>query len=368
MHLASGDLWAGAEVQLYTLAKRLHKTTDTAVTVVLLNHGRLEQQLLSEGIAVTVLDETRLNGLQIFVRLVKLLKEVRPDVVHTHRLKENILGSLAALLAGNIPSIRTVHGAPEYHVPWRKLTKKMIHICDGWCGRYLQKRIVAVTYDLEAILATSFPRTKLTVIENGIEIETISGTNSPQRRTKSTNKIDIAFAGRLVPIKRVDLVIETAKYLQDNHPDLEITFHIFGDGPLKEPLETLSQNCGTEKIVRFEGHCDDIYPKLKEMDILLMTSDHEGLPMILLEAMALRLAIVAHAVGGIPRLLDNGECGELVSDQNSARYGEAIANLINSPAERECITESAFSRLKIAYTAERNAMAYDKIYRAISNS
>ena len=113
LHIASGDLWAGAEVQLFTLAKALNNRKDIDISVVLLNHGMLEQKLLNEGIDVNVLDESTLNGFQILLQLIYIVREIKPDVIHTHRVKENVLGSVAALF-NNIPTIRTQHGAPEH--------------------------------------------------------------------------------------------------------------------------------------------------------------------------------------------------------------------------------------------------------------
>ena len=118
LHIVSGDLWAGAEVQLYTLAKTQQLDHRTRVSVITLNPGRLELNLRDCGIDVTVVDESHYNGLQILVKLGNTIKDKRPDVVHTHRIKENILGSIAALLNGNVPSMRTAHGAAEHHPPW----------------------------------------------------------------------------------------------------------------------------------------------------------------------------------------------------------------------------------------------------------
>ena len=157
LHVASGDLWAGAEVQLFTLAKALHTESDTSVSVVLLNYGRLEQDLQNIGIRVIVLDESKLNGLQILRQLVHTIREQKPDVIHTHRLKENILGSIAAFIVGKTASLRTVHGAPEHRPPWWKFPKRMLFLLDRICGRYMQRKIVAVSDDLASILEKDFP-------------------------------------------------------------------------------------------------------------------------------------------------------------------------------------------------------------------
>ncbi len=360
LHIASGDLWAGAEVQLYTLSKSLHRNTGVPISVVLLNHGKLEDKLREAGITVIIINEAELNGLQILRALVRTIRDQSPDVVHTHRIKENILGSIAALLAGRIPSLRTAHGAPEHPPSWRQVPQRLINMLDWLCGRFIQKEIIAVSEDLSHILAEDYPPSHIHVIENGIQIDSTSSHNTEDRPTESTGEIPfkIAFAGRLVPVKRVDICIETARYMHDHHPDLLTSFHIFGDGPIRDELETLSQKLGTDGYVHFEGHCDDMGRKLCGMDMLLMTSDHEGLPMILLEAMALQIPVIAHAVGGIPALLDQGSCGILVREHNAAGYGEKVYQLAHDQELRTTISENAQARIKACYSADSNANNY----------
>ena len=82
LHIASGDLWAGAEAQVCTLATTLHTLEGARVSVVVLNHGILEQRLRNAGIPVSVLDESGLNGFQILWRLLRAIREIRPDVIH----------------------------------------------------------------------------------------------------------------------------------------------------------------------------------------------------------------------------------------------------------------------------------------------
>ena len=169
LHIASGDLWAGAEVQLFTLAKALNNKQGINISVVLLNHGTLEQKLLKNDINVIVLDESTLNGFQILWQLITVIREIKPDVIHTHRVKENILGSIAALF-NNIPTVRTQHGAPEHKPAWFHIPKRLILFMDWFCGRFLQKKIIAVSEDLAGILQKSFPADKIKVIENGIDL------------------------------------------------------------------------------------------------------------------------------------------------------------------------------------------------------
>lgn len=368
LHIASGDLWAGAEVQLFTLVKTLHLGLGIPVSVVLLNHGRLEQQLHSAGIGVIVLEESKLNVLEILYRLVKIIQKQSPDVIHTHRQKENTLGSIAALLAGRVASLRTSHGAPEHNPPWWKIQKRIFYLLDWLSGHFLQQRIIAVSDELASQFKKKFPEGKVHIIENGIDLLEVNK-NREQPVTSSDQQSDffrIGIVGRLVPVKRVDLFIQAARYMRDYYPDLQTSFHIFGDGPMRDQLVALSRALETEDIVHFEGHCDDIHLKLESLDMLLMTSDHEGLPMVLLEAMAACTPIIAHAVGGIPKLLDQGSSGILVQGHQPSDYAKAIYQLAKSPQERKIITNNAYNRVVSDYSAELNARKYLAEYSSIS--
>ena len=367
LHIASGDLWAGAESQLFTLVTTLHHSLNVTVFVALLNHGTLEDRLRKAGIEVIILDESRLNNFQIFGKLVFTIRKLHPDVIHTHRFKENILCSIATLFSGRTPSLRTVHGSPEHPPSWQQISKRISRHTDKLVMRLIQNKIIAVSDVLAEELKNDYPCEKICVIENGIDINLISNpdNNSTPARAQDEMKCRIGLAGRLAPVKRVDLFIKTARYLLDHHPDINIDFHIFGDGPLRNELEALSRHLHTDHIVHFEGHCDDITNRLKVLDMILMTSDHEGLPMVLMEAMALNVPVIAHAVGGITKLLDQGDCGVLVSDHTAAGYAEKILYLYQSSHLRTELAAKASNRVSTDYSAIHNARTHLTLYHEI---
>jgi len=366
LHIASGDLWAGAEVMLYTLAKTLFIEFNIRVTVILLNPGTLEQKLRDCGIAIHIIDESHNNSIQIFQQLNKIVGNMKPDVIHTHRIKENILGSIAAR-RNHIPSIRTTHGAPEHRAPLYKLPKHLILFLDQLLGRFYQHYIIAVSSDLAKKLEQNFPPPKIKVIENGIDIDSLTN-NIPQKQTKTAEKdcYRIGIAGRLVPVKRVDLFIQAAVHLKQYHPEPPINFHIYGDGPLYDTLQTRVHSQQAGDYIHFEGHCDNMPQELQKLDALLMTSDHEGLPMVLLEAMCLKVPIIAHAVGGIPDLLDQGKCGVLVHNQTPEAFAEAIINLTGQPEQHQQLAHQAFKRVEQSYSASHTANAYLSMYKKLS--
>lgn len=366
LHIASGDLWAGAEVMLYTLAKTLYQNLKTQVSIVLLNHGELEQKLRQCGVCVHILDESKLNSFQILQQLNKFIADTKPDVIHTHRIKENILGGLAAWRNHHIPSLRTVHGAPEQRPPLHKIAKRLILFLDWLTGRYIQQTIIAVSPDLANKLKHSFSEKKIKVIENGIDIDgTIHDISPGNSKNRNNNNYQIGIVGRLVPVKRVDLFIESAFYLKQHHPTLNIDFHIYGDGPLNNILQAQIESHQANSYIHLNGHCTKMTQQLHRLDALLMTSDHEGLPMVLLEAICLYTPIIAHAVGGIPHLLDGGKCGTLVRNHTARAFAEAIINLTNQPEQYQQLAQLAFDRVKHNYSANFAAKKYESVYHSL---
>jgi glycosyltransferase involved in cell wall biosynthesis len=365
LQIASGDNWAGAEVMLYTLAKTLHSKPDTLVSAVILNHGTLEQKLRDCGITVFVIDETQLNSFQLLQQLNKIVNHTKPDVIHTHRTKENILGSLTAWRNGRIPSLRTLHGSKEHHLAFHQLPKRLIQLLDWLSGRVYKRNILAVSSVLATQLKNDFPESKITLIENGIDIAALSPSSLPAHAREDINHYRIGIVGRLVPVKRVDLFIKCAAYLKQHYTDLDIDFYIYGDGPLKNQLQTQVKTEKAEAYIHFKGHCDNIPQQLQTLDALMMTSDHEGLPMVLLEAMCLNTVIIAHAVGGIPDLLDQGKCGVLIDNQSVEAFAEAIVNLTRQPKQHRQLAQQAFEQVKKNYSADRAASQYLKLYKQL---
>ncbi len=363
LHIASGDLWAGAEVMLYTLAKAQSTDPDIHVTVILLNPGMLEQKLLKHNITVHIIDESRYNSIQILPQMNTIITNEKPDVIHTHRIKENILGSITAW-RNHIASVRTTHGAPENQPPLYKVAKRLVIFLDWFLARYYQKFIIAVSADLTKKLGYNFPAAKIRAIENGIDIESLVKNRSRTfDKPADKSNYQIGIAGRLVPVKRIDLFIEIAVHLKKKRPDLSIQFNIYGDGPLQESLKNMVQSKQANGYIHFKGHCDNIPKAILSLDALLLTSDHEGLPMILLEAMSLQVPIITHAVGGIPHLLDNGKCGTLIKKQTPETFAKAIITLIEKPDQRQ--TKLAYERVRQNYTAHQTAKKYKSLYYSL---
>lgn len=363
LHIASGDLWAGAEVQIFTLVSHLVRMPHTEVAVALLNDGVLAAKLRSAGIHVYVVDEQRIGSVGILCRLRGVLKIWRPDVVHTHRVKENILGAVANRLSLDVPCVRTTHGGNELRFGWdaRSIVNRTIFELDQWCGRTLQKRVVAVSEQLGRELVTSFGDKKVVVIENGIDVVSVrSQCGVAEFRVADPSIVHIGIIGRLVHVKRVDIFMEMVALLKKDRQCRNWRFHVFGDGPLRPMLQEFASRLGVSDCVTFHGHREDIVSCMGGLDVLVNCSDHEGMPMTALEASALGVPLVAHAVGGVTSVAPQEF---LVFKHDAAGYSEGVLRALR-PDGRSITKDKAASILE-KFSAYRNACKVRLLYEQL---
>ena len=367
IHVASGDLWAGAEAQVYTLLKTLHKMEDITVYAVILNDGELSEKLDNEGINTTILNEAHLSSWQILNRMRTLFQEIQPDIIHTHRLKENVLASIANKFSINASLVATIHGDSEYHTPFWKIHKRAPQWINWFCTRFLYKKLVAVSADLAEKLANKYPKKRIQIIENGIDIEAIQlAASSSHFEINPAIKYHIGIAGRLEQVKRVDIFLDMARVLIENSSESQWHFHIFGDGSLEVQLKKQALSSGIAKHVSFHGHREDIASCLNAIDCLVMCSDHEGLPMTPLEALALKTPVIAHKTGGLIDILNDGTDNFLVSNHDPEGYASAVSSLFSANTAVEKLTKNIYTNVTQEFTAQSNARKCNDLYRGLA--
>lgn len=358
LHLASGDRWAGAEAQLHTLLCALQQQGKWQLEAVLLNDLEPARRLRQSGIEVTVLPESELGFGALLRALLSHVRTYPPALIHTHRQKENILGALVAR-RHRLPSVRTVHGAPE-HSP-RRLTQRLIRGLDRGLGRYAQQRIIAVSEPLARLLEEHFAPHQLATIPNGVDIEAVRRRAAPPADLGPAAR-HIGLVGRLDPVKRIDLFLEMATLLtRDATRDWQ--FHVFGDGTLAPDLHRQAREQNLMDRVTFHGHRQDLPACLAALDALVLCSDHEGLPMVVLESLAAGTPVLAHDVGGLTTVLANDHGGLLVRNHSAEGYAEGLLQLLE--LDREILVEAGRQRLIQHYSATANATAVATLYQQL---
>jgi glycosyltransferase involved in cell wall biosynthesis len=237
----------------------------------------------------------------------------------------------------------------------------MVAGLDRWCGCALQQRVIAVTEELGVRLEDEFPGEKVTVVENGVDFEQVrSERGSAEFRKSEPDATHIGIAGRLVEVKRVDLFLETAALLLREHPERNWRFHVFGDGPARSELYGLSQRLQLGEKVVFQGHRQDIATCVGGLDVLVICSDHEGMPMIALEAAALEVPTVAHAVGGLVEVVPE----EFRVARHDARgYSDGILRALREDGRDIAVKGAAVTRARFSaqHNAERIRALYERV-------
>ena len=361
LHIASGDLWAGAEVALFQLVTALATHPGMAIGVILLNDGELAIRLRKAGLEVHVLDERKHGVIALLSRITATARRFRPDLIHTHRNKEHLLGALAAALLPGVSSLRTVHGSAENSSGRKSGIRQFIVRELDRLAMVLQRCAVGVSAPLAADLRTTMPGMMIRAIANGLDCTAIRAAAAESCNLAAPDRIGICFSGRLVPVKRVDVFLAAARLVLDAYPG-RYHFYVVGDGPLRTQLEAQAQKLRLGTDCMFTGFLPNALPLLNRMGALVLTSDHEGTPMVALEALALGVPVVAHAVGGLVPLLGSAAQGQLVQSQNPAEIARGIITV--APPDHP-VPAGRHNLLPAEYRIETSAAAHLALYREL---
>ena len=227
-HLISGDLWAGAEVMAYNLLHGLQAFPELEISVIILNNKRLAQELKKLKVAVYVFDEEQYSFFYLAIEIRALLHQLSPQILHSHRYKENMLAFFGRKLCTKL--VATQHGMPE--VGQRNITVASSLIARA--NRYLLtkrfNRVVGVSNNIRDFFQECGTQSdRFQVIHNGIKLP---GTIPRRGYSKA-----IGSAGRLYPVKDFPLMVHIAKMVAEK--GYQMAFKIAGDGPERSKVEEL---------------------------------------------------------------------------------------------------------------------------------
>lgn len=289
-------------------------------------------------------------------RVATWLRDDGADLVHAHLPLAGVVARLAGRLAG-VPVVYTEHNLQERYHP---LTRRANAWTWGW-----QDRVVAVSGEVAASIRRHLgERVTIQVVRNGIEV----GSAPPAERVLAVRRrFDLRDGAPVVGTvavlrsqKRLDIWLRAARRIADELPAAR--FLIVGDGPLRSELEEEAQRLGLAERVRFAGLQEDVAPFFAAFDLYLMSSQFEGLPLALLEAMAAGVPVVATAVGGIPEALADGHEGVLVAAGDAdVLAGEAV-RLLAAPDRRRTMAAAARRRVEADFGIARMARELEEIY------
>lgn len=361
-HIISGDLWAGAEVMAYHLFKGLLKYPDIETSIILLNDGRLANEIRKLSIPVFVVDEGKKSLPRLYRDIRRILVEIRPNIIHSHRYKENILGYLASKAVKNSQLVATQHGMPEMYEGNNNLKNRITAKVNFSLLSRNFKNVVTVSQDIRKafIEQFGFRENKVKVIHNGIEVyKDITQINS-------RNVFVIGSSGRFFAVKNYPFMVQIARIAIEKEKANNIRFELAGDGPEMTKIQSLIKKYGLEEKFILRGFMDDIFPFYQGLDLYLCTSLHEGIPMSVLEAMSYGIPVIAPKVGGLTEIITDGVEGYLVESRTPEDFAERCIFLYENKSLRKQMGSAARERVKKEFSVEHMARQYYQLYLDVS--
>jgi glycosyltransferase involved in cell wall biosynthesis len=236
---------------------------------------------------------------------------------------------------------------------------------------HLDHRIVVTEYLRDLLLREyHIDANRITVIRNGIDAVNLAPDKVPHGRYRKhlglrPEDFVLTFLGRLAPEKHPEHVLSIAQLLLQEAPAAPLHVVMAGDGALAADIRRIvTQSPGLANRVHLPGYVHDPEHLLVDSDVVILTSEAEGLPLVALEAMSLEVPVLASAVGGLPELITNGRDGYLIeySAMLPRLAADLLSNLMRNPMERRAVSLTARRTILERFSLDRMVSEYERIF------
>ena len=368
VHITKMKGVSGSENHLLTLLAGLYAAEFDVHLCILAEPRHLallqayEQRAKQAGIKVSVVPMRRHLDIGLAWTLRTFLHQEKFHIVHTHLIHADLYGTLAAKLAGGPVIVSSRHNDDRFRklrpLIWlnRLLAgrhERVIVISD-WIGRFLQ--------EVEHI-----PARKIVRIHYGLdpaEIEAQADAQYAREQFQIPAHVPlIGTIGRLTAQKGQRYLLQALARVKPELPEIRLL--LVGDGELRGDLERQTRALNLEPNVIFTGYRPDALKLLSGFDFFVFPSLWEGFGLVLLEAMALRKAVVASRVSAIPESVADGETGLLAPPQDADALAEAMLALLRDPARCQQMGEAGYQRLQTHFSTSKMVNATAQLYRQV---
>lgn len=343
--------FGGAETMCENLTYALTKLGHSVTVVSLYNEKTpISQRMEEAGIRILYLDKKLGLDVSMVTKLAKLMRQEKPDVIHTH-LDVIKYAVAAAKLNGIRRCVHTVHNVAHEEAEGRiQKIINTVYFRLGWSVP------VALSPEVQRTIVSFYGMKdgKVPVIYNGVDLSRCI----PKTGYKLSQPVQLLHIGRFNYQKNHRGLLTAFAMILREKPNC--CLNLLGDGELRQEIEAYAEELGIREKVIFHGSQSDVHPYLHDADIFLLPSQFEGMPMTIIEAMGTGLPVVASAVGGVPDMLRNGESGILVSREPEA-VADAVLQLLQQEELRKTLGEHAREDSK-QFSSESMAEAYCNIY------
>lgn len=304
-----------------------------------------------------------LQDLRAFVSLYRLIRQLRPAVIHTHKSKAGVLGRAAAILAGGASlSVHTFHGN-LFRGYFGRLKTDLVVGLERLLARLTDAVVAVSRQQRDELLSFGIgSSSRVHAIPLGLDMKPFRDQPREDGGFREELGFDaeaplVGMVTRLVPIKGVDLFLRAAAQVSASHPDAR--FVVVGLGELRDELESLSRSLGLDDRVRFTGMRRDTPRIYGALDLLVLSSHNEGLPVTIIEGVAAGCYVVAAHVGGVPELVTSEEVGRLVPPNDVMALSNAMAAALQSKRQVPQVVRQDFAE---RYGIDRLTTDIDALY------
>jgi glycosyltransferase involved in cell wall biosynthesis len=353
----------GADKQLLSAAQELRSRGHEVLIVSLTSLGPMGLEARSIGLPTESLKMRRgVPDPRGMARLVQLVRAWKPDVLHSHMVHANLMARALRLLVPLPVMIGTIHNIHEAGRLWmtayrltNRLVDQMTIVSQAAADRFIREGIV--------------PRGLLRVIPNGVDPEQFRNIPADAREAlRRSLGVEREFAwlavGRFEIAKDYPNMLRAFARVREQHPQAVLL--LVGRGSLQAETQELARTLGLGQGVRFLGVRQDVPELMSAADGYVMSSAWEGMPMVLLEAAAAGLPIVATRVGGNQEVVKNEETGFLVPPRDPEALGRALLRLMGlTEAQRHTMGERGREHVRAQYGLGRVAEQWENLYREV---
>lgn len=323
--------------------------------------GEFTEQLRKIGVRVHLVPELERaispkRDVQAYVALRDFFRAEHPDIVHTHSSKTGILGRLAASAARVPIIVHTVHGY-AFPAESRPAIRAIFKFLERRAGRVTDRMIVL--NDADAAIARDqlgVSEHRLALLPNGVDVDTYAPA-TPERRKAlrqsifgivAPDHVIVGMVGRLWLQKNPQCFVRAAIRVAAQRRN--ISFFMVGDGEFRAELTTMIQASDHADRIRILGWRSDVPDLLKALDVMVLPSRWEGMPLAILEAMSSAVPVVASDIPGNHHLVDDGSDGRLFPLDDDEALAAALINLVDDAAKRSRFSAQARSKVLAKYT------------------
>jgi glycosyltransferase involved in cell wall biosynthesis len=362
----------------YLTAGLRERGYDTTLVAGSLARGEDSMEFVADELGIDVArlpslgrDIAPLRDLEATIRLARVIRRVRPQILHTHTAKAGAVGRVAALLAGDARPpivVHTFHGhvLRGYFGPVRS---RAFGLLERWLAR-ITTALVAVSPEVrdDLVRLGVAPREKFTVVRLGIELGERVAVQDGRDETRRVlgigdERFTVGWIGRMTGVKRTTDVLLAFKRLQEHGVDACLC--LVGDGPERDQLERRAHELGIMKRTLFLGYQEDVAPFYAAFDAMILPSGNEGTPVSAIEALAAGRPVVATRVGGVSDVVRDGEDGFLVEPGAVDDLADRLARLAGDADLRRRMGEAGRARVIPRYSVGRLVDDVDTLYRTL---